>query len=661
MYRQLIFLALSSFVLISAHWSDTHYEPMMKDHMAYSDTSKLIYQTGSRYVDDEQCGMCHGELYDSFQEVGMAKSFYRPGEQAYIENFENNTYYHQESQRYFEMSLSEELYFRRYQIDSKGDTINDYRRKVDWVMGSGHKSRTYIYQTNNGELYLLPIAWYGDIDKWRMAPGFQSRNGVILNRQVLRECMFCHNAYPDDIPQAAQYHWEPDVFSHSLPSGIGCQRCHGPGGDHIDNVIMTNNDIDKINGSIINPAKLPNDLRDDVCNQCHLQPTIALMGMRRFDHGDYSFRPGQRLSSYIVHFDVDEEDMNREDRFEINHHAYRLYQSECYTQSLGKLGCISCHDPHVKLKEADKVEHFKQVCTSCHDTHERHLSTGRFAQIAMDDCTSCHMPQHRTQDVIHTYTTDHKISLPTEIDLLEERQEKNHAIIKLDLLEMDSLPQGPLGQAYIAAAAVRSYGGSNTVNHLAKTLVAADVQEITPYYYLAKGQMGIGAYESAEQTLDKILKVQPESSLALLWKSICLMRERRITEALDLLNDVTRLDPSNANAFYNLGIGHEALREYEEAEVAFRKVIELRMEFAAAHLHLANCLTRTDRVEGAKDALLQAVRIDPAYDKAYAQIGSLYIESDQKDEAVAYWRRGLQYGLNGDVIRKAAANYNIEL
>lgn len=625
------------------------------------DEDQLLYQTGNRYVDDKQCGMCHGELYDSFKEVGMSQSFYKPGEQAYIEDFENNIYYHASSQRYYEMIKDDHLYFKRYQVDTQGDTTNEFTRKVDWIMGSGNKSRSYIYQTDNGELFLLPIAWYSDIDEWNMAPGFNSRNPVILNRQVKRECMFCHNAYPKELEGAHQYHWQQDVFSHDLPSGIGCQRCHGPGGQHIDNVIMSDNDLEKITGSIINPSKLSPQLRDDVCNQCHLQPTIVLMGLRRFDKADYSFKPGEKLSSYIVHFDVDEEDMPRDQRFEINHHAYRLYQSQCYTESFGKLGCISCHDPHVKIKEENKIEHFKTVCTSCHEPHQRFVNTGKFKNISMDDCTSCHMQQQRTQDVIHTFTTDHKISRPSHENLLAERTEKDHTVIKLDFLDQDSIPTGALGEAYRAVAAVRSFGAKNAVDYLAKILFANNTKEITPYFYLAKGQMGLKRYNEALKTIDKILKDQPQNGLATLWKGVCLISTGKKQESIDVFKSLTTVEPNNSAGHYNLGIAFEYNKQYNEAIKSFEKTISLNFEFASAHLHLGQCFRKINKTAQAKEAFINSLKIEPTLDRAYAQMGSILMEELDKEKAITTWSRGLQFARNKNTIKKAAQQYDIEI
>jgi hypothetical protein len=42
----------------------------------------------------------------------------------------------------------------------KGKPINVYTNKIDWIMGSGDHSRVYLYRTEVGELYQLPLARY---------------------------------------------------------------------------------------------------------------------------------------------------------------------------------------------------------------------------------------------------------------------------------------------------------------------------------------------------------------------------------------------------------------------------------------------------------------------------------------------------------------------
>ena len=80
--------------------------------------------------------------------------------------------------------------------------------------------------------------------------------------------------------------------------------------------------IEDVLSSIVNPAKLSPELRDDVCYQCHLQPTSKLTSFAtRFGRDIYSYRPGEPLDEYQVHFDFDD-GRNVKDRFQINHPAH---------------------------------------------------------------------------------------------------------------------------------------------------------------------------------------------------------------------------------------------------------------------------------------------------------------------------------------------------
>ena len=127
----------------------------------------------------------------------MAKSFSKASAANVVEDFSRNKGYHDPSKRHFEMVLEDGKYkFRRYQLDDKNEHINVFEQEVDWILGSGKTSRNYFYQTDAGELYQLPIAYYAQEKFWYMAPGYDRRQHEGVMRRVGRECMFCHNAYP---------------------------------------------------------------------------------------------------------------------------------------------------------------------------------------------------------------------------------------------------------------------------------------------------------------------------------------------------------------------------------------------------------------------------------------------------------------------------------
>ena len=180
------------------------------------------------------------------------------------------------------MGLEDGKYkFRRYQLDDKNRQINVFEQDVDWILGSGNSARTYFYQTEAGELYQLPLAYYSQEKVWYMAPGYDVRSHKGVMQRAGRECMFCHNAYPE-VPEGSDAHHAPPVYPSELPQGIGCQRCHGPGAEHV-RVALSNKDTgeERVRATIVNPARLEPRLRDDVCDQCHLQPRLPTVGYNR--------------------------------------------------------------------------------------------------------------------------------------------------------------------------------------------------------------------------------------------------------------------------------------------------------------------------------------------------------------------------------------------
>ncbi len=395
-------LVLVSLLLISpCSYSGTAPEPINKYHTDIGQDAPLGFpvSTGAAagYVDDKACAVCHNDLYQSYQSVGMAMSFKSATLENTLADYNAKPLFHAASQRYYQMQLvGQDIVFKRYQHDADGNMINFVEQKVHWFLGSGNKVRSYLYQTENGQLFLLPIDWYSETKKWQMHPGFEAKNHQGLLREVSRECMFCHNAFPQ-VETGSDIAWKPPIFPKDLPHGTGCQRCHGPGAKHMGRALDVASS-ESIKAAIINPARLPAQQRDSVCFQCHLLPSGAIVGQRRFERPVYSFRPGEILNDYLLHVDVVDSELAKEDRFEINHHGYRFLQSECFQKSAGQLACISCHDPHKKVSQEDRAEHFSAVCKSCHTPHEAKTSED---VSNSNDCTACHMPKRRTQDVVH--------------------------------------------------------------------------------------------------------------------------------------------------------------------------------------------------------------------------------------------------------------------
>lgn len=645
--------ALVCFGALLAAFGDTQEQPAKapEDPLA---RFGLHETTGAAagYVADRACRFCHADLFDSYQSVGMAKSFFRPREDRVIEDFEDNHYFHEASGRHYEMSRDGERYtFRRWEEDEDGQPINVFETDVDWILGSGSRSRTYLYKTPGGELYQLPLAWYSQTDLWRMAPGYEHDGHPGLTRRVRRECMFCHNGYPE-VAQGSDLYWAPQTFPAELPEGTGCQRCHGPGADHVRAGMEEPVDFALLRSSIVNPGRLSPERRDDVCYQCHMQPTVALFGVRRFGRGDYSYRPGEPLNDYMVPVDVVIEGEAKEERFEINHHPYRLRQSKCYLESEGAMSCMSCHDPHRKVPVEERLVHYQQACRSCHEIDDCDLEamTAQARQslpeavrgVAVNDCVACHMPQRRPTDVIEVTMTDHLIRRhPVGAESTAPLPATDPVVLDVEILPVGEVPTGDLADLYRAAAVARA-GGSSSLDQLEKSLRKLGPLHPEPYFDLVRGRLKKGQGNELAEALGMLLAVDPDNTLGLEWKALALARGGRPDEAMALLERSIEAQPIRPEGWFNLGIILLGQGELAEALRHLEQALALRDNLPRGWYHKGNTLALLGRHREAQEAYLRSLELDPDRADAYVAVARTALQLERRDQALRFLRHGVR-------------------
>jgi tetratricopeptide (TPR) repeat protein len=583
---------------------------------------------------DASCAACHADIVRLYEQTAKSHAFapFRADEGA--ENFDGVVVDHAASRRRYEVSLRDgRMIVTRYRPDESGGRQHVREHAVDWVIGSGRYLGLYLWQSPSGELFALPVAWYPQERRWAMAPGYDREDHDDFDRPFTRAEMFRVNDIPPHEPGSDAFA-SPQLFPTELPHGIGCGRCHGAGGDHARLAAEPSPDLVRVRETIINPARLPRDAAEAVCLQCHLQPDSGRTSLvRRFGRGDYDFTPGETLPEYVVPIEFREAAAT--DRFEMNHHGYRLRQSACYIASDGAMTCTTCHDAHAGMQAAAKVRPDRGRCLTCHDAAACVLPADSGPRAGDDNCTACHMPKHRAQDAVHVVMTDHRIQRPARHDPLSQR-----------LL-------APLAEA------PRPAGEEAAVYPIPDVPVGAEADVYAAVATAADRQPGAGdgleAALRAWQAEGGRVPFEPVLQLG-----FTRMHERRVADAARLFRSILTTEPEHAVARLHLGAAEIAVRDEEAAAADLRRAVEALPASADAHYHLAIALGRTGEAGQAESHLRQALALRPGHAQAALQLGNLYALQGDYDRAIAAFGESLRLNPDGvDAYRGLGAAHRL--
>jgi hypothetical protein len=371
----------------------------------------LNHNDSVKYVGIETCKSCHLDKFETFIQTGMGMSFDSASIHKSSANFTNpKAVYDSFLNLYYLPYLKNNVfYLKEYRMENK-DTVYSRTEKINYIVGSGHHTNSHMV-AENGYVFQAPITFYTQKGKWDLPPGYENGNNSRFNRKIGLECMSCHNAMPQLVEGSENQYNE-------LPHGINCERCHGPGQLHVQEMKKGNTvDINKkVDYTIVNPGKLSWQRQIDVCQRCHLQGNAVLKPNKSFT----SFKPGMVLSETFDQFSPEYED--GED-FVMAAHAERFQKSKCFISSNKnnlnsentKLAftCISCHNPHVSVRKTNTIQ-FNKTCISCHQ-EKKCTETIANRSKQKDNCVACHMPISGTADIPHVSVHDHYIRMPSKL------------------------------------------------------------------------------------------------------------------------------------------------------------------------------------------------------------------------------------------------------
>jgi predicted CXXCH cytochrome family protein len=284
---------------------------------------------------------------------------------------------------------------------------SEERFPVDFVVGS-RRIQMYLTRFGDGRLQVLPVflevprqRWFDYADlifggpaRAEIAP--DSPNAwTSYARNFNSRCGRCHttNFTIGYDPDAGTY-----ASSWSEPA-VGCEACHGPGGDHVAKWRR----LDAGPDPILNAGRMGVERSNQACGYCHTESTMVEPG----------FRAGADLFAAVdVHGLEDDVRVHPDGRArELIHNLVPLMGSRC-----GPLACTDCHDAHGHERPGDLLTRLDEdtLCLPCHQGIAVRLTehTHHPARSSGSRCIACHLPR-LVIEAGHGSVFDHSISIPS--------------------------------------------------------------------------------------------------------------------------------------------------------------------------------------------------------------------------------------------------------
>ncbi len=274
---------------------------------------------------------------------------------------------------------------------------------ADGTFSEGHYVSPIQYNEVTDEYVTYhPDAWY-DANNMPLYSTYTTAVDVAsTGKSFEKGCVGCHFTYTE-VSQTADGEWiadAPDAGPADVGVGVydvdgdetldlintGCERCHGPGGDHYGNP-----------AGIVNPEDLSTQQANDLCGFCHSRgksfPNETLSYPFNDDlmedwevgdaWGDYYIDHGGYYPDGQVEGEVQSSKKHHQQYFD-------FYESSKPTFTYHEVRCYECHDPHgggehqiVEEIEDDGLiiatePDNNTLCLACHATH------GDFADLTKE-------------------------------------------------------------------------------------------------------------------------------------------------------------------------------------------------------------------------------------------------------------------------------------
>ena len=277
---------------------------------------------------------------------------------------------------HFVMVEKETGFYQKVIVERDGRSYA-HEQSMDIVTGSGNHGQSFLYWIDD-RLYELPVTYFTNADRWMNSPGYPDGTSDFA-RPINARCLECHSTYFEHV-QGTENKFVPE----KSVLGVSCERCHGPGNDHVD--FHRKHPDETEAHHIVHPALLFRDRLIEICAQCHSGAGKARL------KPPFTFRPGDSLAEFMI---LDLGATGEAGGVHTANQLGRLSLSRCFSEN-PDLTCATCHDPH--QDEHGRSEVFSERCIKCHEIAQCGVAAD-MGTSASEDCVSCHMPLSQDQKI----------------------------------------------------------------------------------------------------------------------------------------------------------------------------------------------------------------------------------------------------------------------
>jgi tetratricopeptide (TPR) repeat protein len=319
------------------------------------------------FVGSKRCGECHGKIYSEQQGASRHALTLRFGS-----GLKDVPLPEHPVPDPIVPSITHSFSWKQndhIELESRaGDQV--FKAVVAYAVGSGRHGITMLATDQQDMVRELRVSYFaenqsrGETKGISFAPGEPKDHiGMGLSSQAVHHCLQCHTTWFRSIDQGRSGIRGPEGEDR----GIGCERCHGPGLNHVKAAQSGFPDL-----AIALTSKTDSTVRLKSCADCH-----AADGSIPLTDPEFTRAQG---TTFLF--------------------------SRCYTARKDQFGCTTCHDPHRSVETS--TLHYEAKCLNCHGPvsqrpdsplsspvdHEKRRPAARACPVnATAQCISCHMPK----------------------------------------------------------------------------------------------------------------------------------------------------------------------------------------------------------------------------------------------------------------------------